>query len=372
MSFIIVVLRGLTRRRTRTSLTLLGISIGIAAVVALVGLSRGLNKSWAAGMRARGTDIVVSNMTSSLVPKPFNAVSRDQIAHLPHVDSTCAILVDLMSVENTEMIMVSAREWGGFAWSNLKLISGRMPNDAQEKAVVLGRTAAEVLKKRIGDPIQIETAELKVVGIVDGNAWVENGSVILSLPLLQEITGDQGRINVIDIRLTPSTSRAEVQQLCKQIDQLIPEARAILASDNVNQSEISRIIQGMSWSTSLLAVLVGVLGVMNTMLMNVFERTTEICVLLALGWKRSRIVELVLWESAILGLLGGIIGVFIGVVGVRILGATPIIRGLMEPDIGMRLIGVSIAIAVLVGVISGLYPAWRTSRVMPGQALHGS
>jgi putative ABC transport system permease protein len=371
MSFVTVVVRGLTRRRTRTTLTLLGISIGIAAVVALVGLSRGLNKSWAAGMRARGTDIVVSNMTSSLVPKPFNAAVRDRIAHLPHIVATCALLVDLMSVENTEMIMVSGREWGGFAWGNLKLISGRMPNDAQEKAVVLGRTAADVLKKKVGDPIQIETAELKVVGIVDGNAWVENGSVILSLPLLQEITGDQDRINVIDVRLTPSTSRADVQGLCDQIDQVTPEARAIVASENLNQSEISRIVGAMSWSTSLLAVLVGVLGVMNTMLMNVFERTPEICVLLALGWKRRRIVELVLWESAILGLLGGIIGVFIGVVGVRLLGATPSIRGLLEPDIGIRLLAVSVAIAILVGVVSGLYPAWRSSRVTPSQALHG-
>jgi putative ABC transport system permease protein len=301
MSFATVVFRGLIRRRTRTLLTLLGISIGIAAVVALVGLSRGLNKSWAAGMKARGTDVVVSNMTSSLIPKPFDASVRDRITHLPHVDATCMILVDLMSVENTEMTMVSAREWGGFAWQNLKLISGRMPTDAQEKAVVLGRTAAEVLKKKVGDAIQIETEELKVVGIVDGNAWVENGSVILSLPLLQGITGNQGKVNVIDVRLAPSTSHADVQRLCEQINQVISEARAIVASENLNQSEISRIVGAMSWSTSLLAVLVGVLGVMNTMLMNVFERTPEICVLLALGWKRGRIVELVLWESAILG-----------------------------------------------------------------------
>jgi putative ABC transport system permease protein len=371
MNFLTVVIRGLTRRRTRTLLTLLGISIGIAAVVALVGLSRGLDKSWAAGMKARGTDLVVSNMTSSLVPKPFSASAQDRIAHLPHVDASCGILVDLMSIENTEMMMVSAREWGGFTWKNLKLVTGRMPNDAEEKAVVLGRTAADVLKKKVGDPIQIETAELKVVGIVDGNAWVENGSVILSLPLLQEITGDQGRINVIDIRLTPGTSKAEVQALSEQIDKLVPEARAIVASDNLSQSQVSRIVQGMSWSTSLLAIIVGVLGVMNTMLMNVFERTPEICVLLALGWRRRRIVELVLWESAILGLLGGILGVVIGVVGVRILGATPSIKGLMEPDIGIRLLGVSIAIAILVGVVSGLYPAWRSSRVTPSQALHG-
>jgi putative ABC transport system permease protein len=371
MTFLAVVVRGLTRRPLRTGLTLLGISIGIAAVVALVGISRGFNRSWEAGMKARGTDVVITNMGSSLIPKPFSASVRDRIAHLPHVDATCAILVDLTSVENAEMMMVSAREWDGFAWKNLKLISGRMPRDAAEPAVVLGRTAADVLKKKVGDPIQIETRELTVVGIVDGNAWVENGSIILSLPLFQEITGNQGKINVIDIRVTPSTSAKDVELLCERINRLVPEGRAVVASENIAKSEAYRMVQAMSWGTSLLAVLVGVLGVMNTMLMNIFERTQEICVLLALGWKRGRIIRMVLWESALLGLLGGVVGVLIGAVGVKVLGATPAIRGLLEPDLSTGLLALSVAIAIAVGVISGLYPAWRSSRFTPSRALRG-
>src|ERR1700732_3376591 len=134
-------------------------------------------------MKARGTDVVVSDMGSSLIPKPFSASVRDRIAHLPHVAATCTIFVDVTSVENAELMMVSAREWDGFSWKNLRLISGRMPHDSAEPAVVLGRTAADVLKKKVGDPIQIETRELSVVGIVDGNAWVENGSVIFFFPL---------------------------------------------------------------------------------------------------------------------------------------------------------------------------------------------
>jgi putative ABC transport system permease protein len=132
MTFFTVVVRGLIRRPVRTGLTLLGISIGIAAVVALVGLSRGLDQSWARGMKARGTDVVVSNMGSALTPKPFSASVRDRIAHLPHVAATCAILVDLTSVEAAQMMMVSGREWNSFTWENLKLISGRMPRDAEE------------------------------------------------------------------------------------------------------------------------------------------------------------------------------------------------------------------------------------------------
>lgn len=371
MRFFTVIVRGLMRRPVRTGLTLVGIGIGIAAVVALVGISRGFQQSWKSGLKARGTDIVFSNMGGALVPKPFNASIRDRIDHLPRIAATSALLVELMSIEDAEMMMLSAREWGGFTWGNLKLVSGRMPKDALEPAVVLGQTAADLLKKKPGDPIQIETRELTVVGIVNGGALVEDGCVILSLELLQDITDNKGKINVIDIRLTPSTTEEQMNQVCEQINKLVPEGRAMAAGTHLSNSQGYRMIMGMSWGTSLLAVLVGVLGVMNTMLMTVFERTQEICILLAIGWKRSRIVRMILLESALLGLLGGILGVIIGVIGVKIIQTTPAIRGLLEPDLNIGLLLLSVAIAVVVGVASGLYPAWRSSRLTPSLALQG-
>jgi putative ABC transport system permease protein len=371
MTFLTFVTRGLMRRPVRTGLTIAGIAIGIAAVVALVGISRGFETSWQTGMKSRGTDIVVSNMGKGLTPKPFSATVVERITPLPHVAETCALLVDLISVEKADMMIVSARQWGGFSWKNLKLVSGRLPNDAAERAVVLGKTAAEVLEKKVGDTLQLETEELAVVGIVDGGAVVENGSVILSLPLLQEITGNQGKVNIIDLRVTPGTSKEELTQLCEQITGLVPEARAVIAGEHIRDSQAYRMISAMSWGTSLLAILVGVLGVMNTMLMTVFERTQEICVLLAIGWKRSRIVRMVLWESALLGFLGGVGGALIGVVGVKLLVTMPAIRGLLEPDLNPQLLVMAVAIAVVVGVFSGAYPAWRSSRLSPSHALHG-
>jgi putative ABC transport system permease protein len=371
MTFFDVITRGLKRRPIRTGLTLLGISLGIAAVVALIGLSRGLVTSWTAGMKERGTDIVVHNMRGSLTPKPFPAATRDRIAHLPGVAATCMILVDLMSVETAELMIVSGREWGGFAWENLKLVSGRMPNDQNERAVLLGTTAADILKKKVGDTVQIETEELAVVGIVNGGAFVENNSIILSLPMLQQITGNHDQISAIDVRVTSGMDDAGIRRLCAEMSRLIPEARAEPAGQHIANSEGYRVINGMSWGTSLLAILVGVLGVTNTMLMSVFERKQEIAILLALGWKRSRIVQMILWESLMLGFFGGIIGVLVGIVGVQMMKMAPAIRGLLEPNLSAGLMLMAIAIAVFVGVLSGLYPAWRSSRVEPSLALHG-
>lgn len=371
MTFFTIIVRGLLRRPVRTGLTLVGISIGIAAVVALVGVSRGFEQSWSKGMRARGTDIVVSSMGSGLAPKAFDVSVRDRVAAVPGVAAVCSLYVDLTSIESSSMMIVSSREWGAFSWQNLKLVSGRMPNDAKEPAVVLGVNAAEVLAKKLGDPIQIDTRELTVVGIVDGGALVENGSVILSLPLYQEITGNEGHINVVDVRAVPGKDEAAIKKLCADINTVVTEAKALPAGDNIGNSQAYKFISAMSWGTSLLAVIVGVLGVMNTMLMTVFERKQEISILLAIGWQRSRVMRMILLESALLGFLGGVMGVIIGSIAVKVLETLPAIHGLLEPDLSPRLMVISVAISVIVGVISGLYPAWRSSRLKPSLAMQG-
>ena len=176
MTFFTVVVRGLLRRPARTGLTLVGISIGIAAVVALVGMASGYEKGIGRQLDVIGIDLVVSNMSGGIMPKEFDASLQGRIAQLPHVASATSVLMEMLSIEDAPMMMVSGREWAGFTWDKLKLVEGRMPRDGAEKAVVLGRLAAEVLKKKVGDKVQIEVDELPVVGIVDGQSLVENGT----------------------------------------------------------------------------------------------------------------------------------------------------------------------------------------------------
>ena len=122
------------------------------------------------------------------MPKVFDQSLQEKVAKLPRVAEVTSTLMQMLSVEDAPIMMISGREWGGFAWSMLKVIDGRLPKDGFEKVVVLGRLAAEVLKKKVGDTVQIETEELTVVGIVDGQAMVENGTIFLSLDVMQEVT----------------------------------------------------------------------------------------------------------------------------------------------------------------------------------------
>ena len=131
MTFFTIVIRGLMRRPVRTGLTLVGIAIGIAAVVALVGMASGFEKSieQAAGChrhRHRG-----QQHGRRLMPKVFDASLEDKIAKLPHVAETTSVLMQMLSVEEAPMMMVSGREWGGFTWENLNVIEGRMPTRRQ-------------------------------------------------------------------------------------------------------------------------------------------------------------------------------------------------------------------------------------------------
>lgn len=369
MNFLSIVVRGLLRRPVRTLLTLFGIAIGIAAVVALVGMANGYEKSVVKQLDVIGIDVIVSNMEGGMMPKPFDAELMDRIAAFPEVKKATSVLMQMLSIEDAPLIMVSGREWGGFTWDQLDVVEGRMPRDASESVVVLGTLAADVLKKEVGDTLQIEIEEFTVVGIIDGHSVVENGAIILALPLFQRVTGYEGKVNFIDIKVQSGAENAQIEALCRDIEAIFPEGRAVQASEVVGTSQGFRIARAMSWSTSVLAIVVGVLGVMNTMLMTVFERTHEIGVLLALGWKRRMIVFLVLCESAILGLAGGIVGVVLGALTLVVLETTPAIHGLLEPDLSFSLVIRAILIAVVVGVVSGLYPSWRSSRLNPAVAL---
>ena len=371
MTFFTVVIRGLIRRPVRTGLTLVGISIGIAAVVALVGMAQGYERSIKNQLEVIGVDLIVSNMSGGIMPKVYDATVEDKIAALPNVAETTTVMMRMLSVEEVPMMMISGREWGGFTWAQLTVLEGRLPKDGKEPAVVLGQLAAEVLKKKVGDTVQIEAEELTVVGIVDGHAVVENGAIILPLSVLQEVMGEQDKINFVNVRVTKGTTPEQMTSLIAKIKEVFPEGRASRASEVVGTSQGFRVARAMSWSTSLLAIVVGVLGVMNTMLMTVFERTHEIGILLAVGWKRQRIVYMVLCESALLGLFGGLAGVGLGAIGLKILERTPTVRGMLEPDTSPQLLLTSVAIAVVVGIISGLYPAWRSSRLSPSVAITG-
>lgn len=367
MTFPQFAIKNLFRRPVRTVLTGMGIGLGIGAVVALIGLSWGMKQSWTDGLRARKTDLVVRKSAGGLSAQPFDFNVIDKVRAFPEVDAAAGMLGEFTSVEEVPLMMISGREWGSYVWDSLTVVEGGMPASATDKAVVLGTIAAENLKKKVGDTVQLEFTELRVTGIVDGHAVVENGSLFVSLPVLQEAMQKQGKVNYVNLRLKPGTRDAKA--LAARMAAELRGLRVDVADEVFYKNDGMKTFEAMNWGTSAIAILVGTFGVMNTMLMSVFERTREIGILLALGWKRRRILRMILFESVMLCAVAGVFGVLAGIAMLKLLAIMPWMHGRLEPHVGWDLSLATLGVAIFVGICSGLYPALHCTRINPSLAL---
>lgn len=368
MTLLQFTLKNLSRRRTRTMLTIAGIGVGIGAVVALLGLAWGLEESWDDAMKARQTDLVVRKAGGNfLIAQPFDESLGEKISHIPGVAASAGLLVEALSIEEVPVMVVSGRQWKSFLWDSVDLVEGRLPKSADERVVVLGKLAAESLKKKPGDTVTIEVEEFQIVGIVDGHAVVENGSIMTSLSVLQDLMQKKGMVSFFNVRVTPGTR--DHAAVARAIESGVPGCQVEIAADLSGSNQGLKIFEAMNYGTSAIALLVGTFGVMNTMFMSVFERTREIGILIALGWRRSRILLMILWESIALCAAAGVLGVVFGVALLKILAATPWMSGRLEPHIGADLIGLALGIAIVVGLASGVYPALQCTRINPSEAI---
>jgi putative ABC transport system permease protein len=370
MLFLTVVVKNLLRRFVRSFLTVVGIAIGVGAVVALASIAWGFQKSWEQAYSSRGTDLIITKITSrSPLPEPFGDRLQGELLTLPHVQEASGLLTDMISIEDSPTVMIFGWEVNSFLWQHLKLVEGRWPASDQEKVAVVGTVAAELLKKTIGSSIQIEAGEFTVCGIFESSALVENGAIILPLRQLQEATEREGKVNFLNLKLKSGTTAQDVDLLRSTIKQRFPSYKAFAAGEVAQNNTAIQVAKAMSWATSIIALVVGAVGVTNTVLMSVFERTHEIGILLAIGWRRSRILRMILFESMFLSLIGGIVGIAVGFAAVKLLQSTPFMRGKIEGDISWQLLGLAILIALGLGVLGGLYPAYRGSRLHPSEAL---
>src|ERR671914_2747055 len=149
-------LKNLIRRPVRTLLTIMGIGVGIGAVVALLGLAWGLEQSWAEGLRARKTDLVVRKSGGGLVAQTFDESAVAKVRSTPGVAAAAGLMGEVLSVEQVPLMVITGREWGSFIWDSLEVVEGRLPSGPDEKGVVLGMIAAETLGKKPGDKVTIE------------------------------------------------------------------------------------------------------------------------------------------------------------------------------------------------------------------------
>jgi putative ABC transport system permease protein len=362
----------LYRRPARTFLTVSAISLGIAAVVALTSIAWGFEASWQKANDARGTDLIVTRLASeNAMPSAFVAHDHEQaLKTFPHVQAVVGLLSEMLSVsDNAPPVFVFGWAYGSYLWDHLRLVNGSWLSADTEPVVVIGSLAAELLHKKIGDTLEIEGRQFRVAGIFESSAVVENGAVLMTLTQAQQVTDKPGKVNVLNIKLDGHASEADVEELKTRVRATMPGFVAITSGELVSNNTIVRISKAMSNATILIAGLVGALVVFNTMLMSVNERKRDIGVLLALGWQRRTIVELVFCESVILTLAGGAFGIAAGIGITWGLEHMDLMRGKIDAVYSMPFLLAVLGLSILIGMVGGIYPAFNAARLRPSHAL---
>jgi putative ABC transport system permease protein len=375
MRFYTFVLKNLFRRKVRSSLTAVGVAVAVGAVVALVGISSGFESSFLELYQKRNTDIIVSRkglmdrLTSGLDDR-----MGDQIARLPHVNHACGGLIDFVSLEKIGVFGVMVQGWpaSSYLFSQLDVISGKVLVAGDSHGVIVGKILAANLNKKVGDTLNIFDEDFKITGIYQTFNVYENGSMIMLLDTLQRLEGREHQVTGFTVFLDDeSHNPVAVAKVCDEIRKLDKTGRteAMPATEYVQSTSQIQAARAMAWMTSAVAVVIGAVGMLNTMVMSVFERTREIGILRAIGWRRSRVVRMILMESILLSIGGGVIGTVSAVLLIRFLSSTPSVSGLISGNIPWTVMGQGFLIALLVGLIGAAYPAYRGAQLLPTEAI---
>ena len=251
-----------------------------------------------------------------------------------------------------------------FAIQRYRIVSGKpLTNNHQ---VILGRQMAEALNKSVGSTLELSGARYRIVGIYETSTGFEELGGILTLRDAQILTGRPRKVTMLAVKMKDPT---QAQSLVDRINAEFPEVHATLSSDFANQMPDFQSSNAMLGGISVMAILVGGVGILNTMLMSVFERTREIGVLRSLGWRRRRILGMFLREALLLGILGGLVGIAAAFGLIAIINRLPIYGGMLTPLWDLPIFLRALAIALLLGLIGGIYPALRATRFPPVEAL---
>jgi putative ABC transport system permease protein len=370
LSFTGFVWKNLLRRRLRTLLTLGGISMAVGAFVGLVGFSRSFEQQWMQIYSSSRTDIAVIHGT--FLNTSLDESATDKVKALPLVAQAAPSIFDEMDLTSEENALVYGWQADGYQLDSLQILSGRRFRDGQPE-VMLGDVLAQELKKKPGDTLEIQGTSFTVTGVYHGASALEADAVIMPLDELQQLSSVEGKVSTIDVRLRPAP-RGEawdhyVKRAQAEIEAALPGLRAVPAAERASDNQFVKLAQASAWGTSTLALLIGILGIANTMVMSVFERTQEIGTLRAMGWKRRQVLALIELESATLGLFGGVLGLLLGWCALRVLASLPQTASFVSASVGWPLLAEAMVIALLAGVIAGAVPAWRAGQLSPVDAL---
>ncbi len=371
-------IKNILRQKTRTIITLVGIAIGIGAIVSLGSISSGLRVMISEQLEQVSGQITVIQKSNAAL---FMAMSESRISestlqeieNINGVKEVAPIIMKSGYLEGTKMfgqpnmyeIGLDPGKEELYAAGSIEYEDGEGLEEGDTYVAVLGHNIADSLDLDVGDTIEVEGTELEIKGIIEkfDNPAVDYG-IMIPMQTAKELLD---REDYSIIMVYPEDVK-DVADVADAIEDSIDGVTTVTTEEFTKQ--IGKIIDQIQFFTLGIAgisAIVGGLGVMNTMIMSIMERRREIGIMKAIGATRKFILSQIITESIIIALIGGIIGVLLGSTGS--FGLRTFSQGLASARVTPGLIIGSLGFAMLLGVIGGLYPAWKAANLDPVQTL---
>ncbi|HLD42516.1 MAG TPA: ABC transporter permease [Candidatus Nanoarchaeia archaeon] len=400
--YIYISLKNLIKRKLRSWLTMIGIFIGIAAIVSLIGLGEGLRAAVTSQFGFLGSDVLsvqasginFAGPPGTAVATPLSDDLAEKIGRIDGVEASInrylrtatlefnrrqeiVSLVSMPSKENRKIVE---------GMLNLEASAGRLLKDGDKAKVFIGSNFQdpEVWGRagiRTGDAVLLNGIPYEVIGILEkkGSFILDNALVVNEDTLLEDF-GDDGTVNVIGVKVKDENAILTVKE---DIEKLLRKERDVKKGEedfevqspqNILETLNSTLfaVQLFIYIIASISLLVGGIGIMNTMYTAVLERTKEIGIMKSIGAKNKVIFILFSIESGFLGMVGGIVGVLFGIsfaYGLAFLGSLAVGSDLLQARVTPFLVIGSLLFSFLVGLAAGLLPAYQASRMQPVEAL---
>ena len=364
--------KNLLRRKGRTGLTVLGISLGVSAIIALGTMAQGLEEGYGSMLGGSQADLVLSQPDAiDITYSSLDEGYVDLMQAMPEVAEASGMLQTFLPAENAPYFFVFGYEPDSFVISRFNIIRGVGLDDlaasrSRGRPALLGSTATEVLDRDVGDTVRLGDTVFRVVGVYETGDAFEDSGAVLSLEDAQVVAGKARQVSLVYVQLT---DRSLQERLETRVARLWDDLALSTTDDFANNQLMGDTLQASVWAIASLAIVIGGVGMTNAQLMAVFERTREIGVLRAVGWSRRRVMSLILGESMIVGLLGGLLGLLLG--WLMLLASADVFSSFgadpsnLPPGVLVQALGT----VILLGMIGGIYPAWQASRLQPLEAL---
>ncbi len=367
MIFLRLILTNLGRHRVRTGVSIAGIAFSVAAMLTVVTILQGAVGMFA-GLLSADSELVVfernvSDLFFSSVPdaavariRGWSAVAHANPVLFGVVSSLDHPIITCFGVTPDDSRLTKA------AWlAGDRTAFGRAANQ-----VVLGERAAEFLHARVGSRIAVGHGIFEVIAILRTSNGFEDGGVFMPLGEAQDFFHKQGTSSVVTVKLR---NKEELAAFKQRVKEQYPNLIALENTEFDRSYSQFRILKATAWAVGCCGLLLGGLGVANTMIMSVFTRIREIAILRVNGFSNAQVAGIIFGESGIISLAGALVGIVLGIAAIYTLKLIPALHGYVNADLEPWVVVAVLLLACCTGLAGALYPAAYAMRVRAVEAL---